>query len=82
VVKSRHQKEDLVDKKELCPVCSEGYLHHEMEEIEVRINSVKHVINTKYSICDSCESEIATEDDARFNKAQVTALERKYRTQT
>lgn len=68
--------------KETCPVCGDGYLHHEMEEIEVNINSVKHAINTKFSICDSCESEIATEDDASFNKAQVTALKRKYRTQT
>lgn len=66
--------------KEICPVCRKGYLHHEMEEIEISVNSIKHMVNTKYSICDSCESEIATEDDARFNKAQVTALKNKYKT--
>ncbi|HHR5847313.1 TPA: type II toxin-antitoxin system MqsA family antitoxin [Providencia alcalifaciens] len=61
-------------KDKICPVCNEGHLHSKSESVEFEYKSVKKNLNTKYSICDECESEIASEEDAKFNKRAVTAF--------
>ncbi|EMO7834954.1 type II toxin-antitoxin system MqsA family antitoxin [Morganella morganii] len=61
-------------KKEICPVCGEGHLCSEIETVEFEYRSVKRLLNTKYSICDECGSEIASDSDAKFNKRTVIAF--------
>lgn len=61
-------------KNKICPVCGEGHLHSESELVEFEYKNTKKVLATKYSICDECDSEIASEDDAKFNKRSVTAF--------
>lgn len=61
-------------KKEICPVCGIGHLISTVESVEFEYKTIKKALNTKYSICDECGSEIATADDAKFNKRSVTAF--------
>ncbi len=61
-------------KNKICPVCGEGHLHSETELVEFEYKNIKKVLTTKYSICNECDSEIASEDDAKFNKRSVTAF--------
>ncbi|ELY3856772.1 type II toxin-antitoxin system MqsA family antitoxin [Providencia rettgeri] len=61
-------------KKEICPVCGMGHLSSTVESVEFEYKTIKKALNTKYSICDECGSEIATADDAKFNKRSVTAF--------
>ena len=61
-------------KNKICPVCGEGHLHSESELVEFKYKNTKKMLATKYSVCDECDSEIASEDDAKFNKRSVTAF--------
>ena len=61
-------------KKEICPVCEIGHLSSKVEDVEFEYKTIKKTLNTKYSICNECGSEIATSDDAKFNKRSVTAF--------
>lgn len=60
----------------LCPICEAGYLHSEIEKIDVEYMGVAAARDSHYSVCDACGSEQATAEDARFNKRDMIAFKK------
>ena len=62
---------------ELCPCCSEGVLHRQVEEtLIVHLDKVGMML-LQIDVCDSCGAKIAGQEASRENKAQVTAFRAK-----
>lgn len=53
--------------KELCPVCGEGRLTNHTEKVERNYNGVTGLVDLQFSVCSSCESEIATDKQMKAN---------------
>lgn len=61
---------------QLCPLCEEGNLHEEQEEIQINYKKVLINVQTKHSVCDCCEVEQLTTEQARQNKRASIAAKK------
>jgi len=60
--------------KNLCPVCGEGHLHEQVDQLEVEYRGEKSLRNCLFSVCDTCGSETATAAQVRSNKQDTIAF--------
>lgn len=60
----------------LCPLCEEGSLREEQEEIQITYKNKRISVQTKHSICDCCEVEHLTTEQARQNKRASIAAKK------
>ena len=61
---------------QLCPLCEEGNLHEEQEEIQISYKKSLINVQTKHSVCDCCEVEQLTTEQARQNKRASIAAKK------
>lgn len=54
-------------RNELCPVCGEGYLTNHYKKVERNYNGVTGSVDLEFSVCSSCECEIATDKQMKAN---------------
>ncbi len=54
--------------QKLCPLCEKGHLREEQEKIQLNYKSKLISVQIKHSICDCCEVEQLTTEQARQNK--------------
>lgn len=54
-------------KNELCPVCGEGRLTNHTKKVERNYNGVTGLVDLHFSVCSSCECEIATDKQMKAN---------------
>lgn len=66
----------MKSKQNLCPLCEEGNLREEQEEIQLNYKNKLINVQTKHSICDCCEVEQLTTDQARQNKRASIAAKK------
>ena len=64
----------MIDK--LCPICEQGQLHDQVDQIDVEHLKKVGLIESHYSECDACGSEQATTADVRFNKRAMIAFKK------
>lgn len=60
-----------------CPVCGEGSLESKLERRPVSFNGRCETLDTFYSECDCCGSEIVTSGQARQNKRIMNAYKKR-----
>ena len=61
---------------QLCPICEEGYLHPQTEQIDAEYMGEKGTIPSQYSVCAACGSEQADAADVRFNKRAMISFKK------
>ncbi len=60
----------------ICPACGEGSLHPENVRISFNYKDNAYPLDTEYSVCDCCGSEIINDAQAKRNKRKVIALQK------
>ena len=60
----------------MCPVCEQGSLQFLVEKREVCYGGQKGMIDSLFSVCDSCGSELADADQVRQNKRAMIAFKK------
>ncbi len=84
-----------MDSKELCPLCGEGHVTAQVEQVENEYKGRKTLLPDHFKLCDHCGSDFAGAHEAKLNKralmawrkqvdglltgAEITALRRQYR---
>lgn len=66
----------MKSKQNLCPLCEEGNLREEQENIQINYKNKLINVQTKHSICDACEVEQLTTKQARQNKRASIAAKK------
>lgn len=66
-----------MNSKNLCPICGEGHLHEQVDQVEVEYRGEKSLRNSLYSVCDTCGSETATAAQVRSNKRDTIAFRKR-----
>jgi HTH-type transcriptional regulator/antitoxin MqsA len=61
----------------VCPLCGDGRLAPHSELQSIKIGDEDKLIELQYSICDACESVIATPGQARNNSEYIKMLRKK-----
>lgn len=60
-----------------CPACGQGYLTRQVETNTVKMHGVEFDLPLHFSVCSSCESEVADSEECKENKRLM--LEMKYK---
>lgn len=60
--------------KKLCPVCASGFLTECCDKTEQTYRGITRQLDSYYSVCDHCESEMADEKQVKRNKEIMIAF--------
>lgn len=62
-----------MDKQELCPLCGEGHVTAQVEEVESEYKGQKALLPDHFKLCDHCGSDFAGAAEAKLNKRALIA---------
>ena len=62
-----------MDKQELCPLCGEGHVTAQVEEVESEYKGQKALLPDHFKVCDHCGSDFAGAAEAKLNKRALMA---------
>lgn len=60
-----------------CPACGQGYLTRRVETNTVKMNGIQFDIPLHFSVCSSCESEVADAEECSKNKKLMIEMKHK-----
>ncbi|QJC54804.1 hypothetical protein HC248_00066 [Polaromonas vacuolata] len=63
-----------MDKQEICPICAEGHISAQVQEIESDYKGNKAMLPLHYKLCDVCTSDFAGAAEGKRNKRLVMAF--------
>lgn len=66
-----------MNQSDICPICGEGHLSRETEQITVEHQGISGQIPSLYSVCDHCGSEQAGAAELRGNKRAMIAFRKR-----
>ena len=66
----------MVNQFEICPICGEGHLNQQVDKNNVEYNGRSCLLDSHYSVCDSCGSEQASPIQTRDNKRAMLAFKK------
>lgn len=66
----------MTKQDDICPICGEGHLEHRVEKNSVEYNGHTALLDSYYSVCDSCGSEQASSNQTRDNKRAMMAFKK------
>lgn len=58
----------------VCPACGTGYLIPQEDSLTLTVNGEDYTVPTYYSVCDTCETEVADRDDTHKNAELVREI--------
>jgi HTH-type transcriptional regulator/antitoxin MqsA len=62
------------DDKLLCSICGQGRVTAHVDAVESEYKGVKALVPLHYTVCDSCHSEFAGQEETLLNKEAVLAF--------
>lgn len=62
-----------MDTQELCPLCGEGHVKVQVEEVESEYKGKKALLPDHFKLCDHCGSDFAGVAEAKLNKRALMA---------
>lgn len=57
-----------MDTQELCPICGEGHVTAQVQEIESEYNGHKAMLPLHYRLCNACISDLAGAPESKLNR--------------
>jgi len=66
----------MTKQEEICPICGAGHLDHQVEKNRVEYNGQTILLDSHYSICNSCGSEQASPIQTRNNKRAMISFKK------
>ena len=66
-----------MDKQEICPICAEGHISAQVQEIESDYKGNKAMLPLHYKLCDVCTSDFAGAAEGKRNKRLVIAFRKR-----
>ena len=67
----------LMDAQELCPICGEGHVTAQVQEIESDYKGHKAMLPLHYKLCNVCTSDFAGAPESKLNRRVLMAFRKR-----
>lgn len=66
-----------MDAGELCPICGEGHVTAQVQQIESQYKGHKAMLPLRYRLCSICTSDFSGAPESHFNKGALLDFRRR-----